>query len=74
MVVVKAAIPDLPRCGRHYFEMTSKIPAPPVCIILNNAFPLRMGETWNLFLTSSIPWMEDPGRLQSMGSLRVGHD
>ena len=21
-----------------------------------------------------IPWTEDPGRLQSMGSLRVGHD
>ena len=21
-----------------------------------------------------IPWMEDPGRLQSMGSQRVGHD
>ena len=21
-----------------------------------------------------VPWMEDPGRLQSMGSLRVGHD
>ena len=21
-----------------------------------------------------IPWMEEPGRLQSMGSLRVGHD
>ena len=21
-----------------------------------------------------IPWKEDPGRLQSMGSLRVGHD
>ena len=21
-----------------------------------------------------IPWMEQPGRLQSMGSLRVGHD
>ena len=21
-----------------------------------------------------IPWMEDPGRLQSMGSLRVRHD
>ena len=21
-----------------------------------------------------IPWMEKPGRLQSMGSLRVGHD
>ena len=21
-----------------------------------------------------IPWMEEPGRLQSMGSLRIGHD
>ena len=21
-----------------------------------------------------IPWMEEPGRLQAMGSLRVGHD
>ena len=21
-----------------------------------------------------IPWMEDPGKLQSMGSQRVGHD
>ena len=21
-----------------------------------------------------IPWMEEPGRLQSMGSLTVGHD
>ena len=21
-----------------------------------------------------IPWAEEPGRLQSMGSLRVGHD
>ena len=21
-----------------------------------------------------IPWTEEPGRLQSMGSLRVGHD
>ena len=25
-------------------------------------------------LTWKIPWVEDPGRLQSMGSLRVGHD
>ena len=25
-------------------------------------------------LTWKIPWMEGPGRLQSMGSLRVGHD
>ena len=25
-------------------------------------------------LAWKIPWIEDPGRLQSMGSLRVGHD
>ena len=25
-------------------------------------------------LTWKIPWTEEPGRLQSMGSLRVGHD
>ena len=24
-------------------------------------------------LASKIPWMEEPARLQSMGSLRVGH-
>ena len=25
-------------------------------------------------LARKIPWMEEPGGLQSMGSLRVGHD
>ena len=25
-------------------------------------------------LAWEIPWMEEPGRLQSMGLLRVGHD
>ena len=25
-------------------------------------------------LACKIPWMEDPGRLQSMGLQRVGHD
>ena len=25
-------------------------------------------------LAWKIPWMEEPGRLQSMGSLRGGHD
>ena len=25
-------------------------------------------------LARKIPWNEEPGRLQSMGSLRVGHD
>ena len=29
---------------------------------------------FNTVLEASIPWTEKPGRLQSMGSLRVGHD
>ena len=27
-----------------------------------------------VLLPGKIPWMEEPGRLQSMGSQRVGHD
>ena len=30
--------------------------------------------TQSSILAWRIPWMEEPGRLQSMGSLRVGHD
>ena len=28
----------------------------------------------SITLAWRIPWVEEPGRLQSMGSLRVGHD
>ena len=31
-------------------------------------------EIHSSILAWTIPWMEEPGRLQSMGSLRVGHD
>ena len=30
--------------------------------------------TQSSILPWKIPWMEEPGRLQSMGSQRVGHD
>ena len=30
--------------------------------------------THSSILAWKIPWMEEPGRLQSMGSLGVGHD
>ena len=30
--------------------------------------------THSTILAWSIPWTEEPGRLQSMGSQRVGHD
>ena len=29
---------------------------------------------YSSILAWKIPWMEEPGRLQSMGSLRVGHN
>ena len=32
------------------------------------------GLTSSVLAVAAIPWMEEPGRLQSMGSLRVGHD
>ena len=36
--------------------------------------PLEEGmTTHSSILTGRIPWMEEPGRLQSMGSQRVGH-
>ena len=37
--------------------------------------PLEKGmATHSSTLAWKIPWMEEPGRLQSMRSLRVGHD
>ena len=30
--------------------------------------------TCSSILAWKVPWTEDPGRLQSMGSLRVGHN
>ena len=47
-----------------------------------SAIKMPLVETWmekamaphSSTLAWKIPWMEDPGGLQSMGSLRVGHD
>ena len=44
-----------------------------------NSYPLQYSsekpmEPHSSTLAWKIPWMEEPGRLQSMGSLRVGHD
>ena len=36
--------------------------------------PEKAMATHSSTLTYKIPWTEEPGRLQSMGSLRVGHD
>ena len=58
---------------RHYF--TDKGPS-------NQSYAFSSSHVWmekamephSSTLAWKIPWMEEPGRLQSMGSLRVGHD
>ena len=39
-----------------------------------NTFPEKAMAPHSSTLAWKIPWTEEPGRLQSMGSLRVGHD
>ena len=42
---------------------------PPICLLSDKAMaPLSSNLVWK------IPWMEEPGRLQSMGSLRVRYN
>ena len=38
------------------------------------SYPEKVMTPHSNTLAWKIPWMEEPGRLQSMGSLRVGHD
>ena len=41
----------------------------------SSGFPVEKAmATYSSTLAWKIPWMEGPGRLQSMGSLKVGHD
>ena len=37
-------------------------------------FHINHRYTYNCYLAWEIPWTEEPGKLQSMGSLRVRHD
>ena len=42
--------------------------------IVNKADVEKEMATHSSILAWKIPWMEEPGGLQSMGSLRVGHN
>ena len=44
------------------------------CLINAMKFAIKCDGTHSSPLAWKIPWMEEPGGLQSMGSLRVGHD
>ena len=41
---------------------------------LDQEDPLKKTATHSNTLAWKIPWTEEPGRLQSMGSQKVGHD
>ena len=45
-----------------------------LCICRNKLWTEKAMAPHSSTLAWKIPWMEEPGRLQSMGSLRVGHD
>ena len=51
----------------HYRELTKKF-----CQSYN--VPEKAMALYSGTLAWKIPWTEEPGGLQSMGSLRVGHD
>ena len=55
---------------KMHFEICSK------CTIYPSLWKLseKAMASHSSTLAWKIPWMEEPGRLQSMGSLRVGHD
>ena len=51
--------------------------APPKMKYLGTSNKICQRRQWHptsSTLAWKIPWTEEPGRLQSMGSLRVGHD
>ena len=62
--------------------LTPKIHPPPFSLnihsqIFSNVHDSWQGRQWRptpVFLPGKIPWVEEPDRLQTMGSLRVRHD
>ena len=58
-------------------QMVKNLPALQKTWVVSLALedPLEKGmATHSSIMAWKIPWTEEPGRLQSMGSLRVGHD
>ena len=58
----------------HCLENLGALPKRPTELcVLNHELEKEMAPDSST-LAWKIPWMEEPGRLQSMGSLRVRHD
>ena len=60
------SLEDFPDSG---IEPTSPVLQPIFAVLQEEAMATHSGT-----LAWQIPWMEEPGRLQSLGSLRVRHD
>ena len=65
-----AAAKSLQSCLTPCDPIDGSPPAPPSM----GAKSEKAMATHSSTLAWKIPWTEEPGRLQSMGSLRVGHD
>ena len=66
-------VPHICTCIYHNLFLYLLIHCFHILDIVNNAAEKAMAPHSST-LAWKIPWMEEPGRLQSMGSLRVGHD
>ena len=58
---------------RHYAILNNILKIIPFFYKISGNTEKAMG-THSSTLAWKIPWTEEPGRLQSMGSRRVGHD
>ena len=68
---------EVQECGKTVVQVVKTLPAMPETWVqsLGQEDPLEKGmATHSSILSWRIPWTEEPGKLQSMGSQRVGHD
>ena len=56
------------------FPSSWSVPKTCITVILEGVLSEKAMAPHSSTLAWKIPWMEEPGRLQSMGSLRVGYD
>ena len=59
---------------KFYFRSTMKQGCPKPIKSMYKIFTEKAMAPHSSTLAWKIPWIEEPGRLQFMGSLRVGHD
>jgi len=63
----------LPSYAFH-IQTTSHLPRMNINRVIYENQPEKAMAPYSSTLAWKIPWTEEPGGLQSMGSLRVGHD